>query len=164
MERPQWPKERIWEYRTTNQSAWNLTRPFLHALTSKRSDGKISYWFDWKVEEIPYGFRGLRLEGDTSAPKINSKLDELRMHFGMWKNGCVIAPRNEAEKEWQFSFLIPGSNPKQMSTCSIILEGPVKILIEPEPLTVYGSSLDHREIPIHSWGTRRRDLFDIPLI
>lgn len=43
MERPKWPKDHIWEYKTTNPSmAHSIDRPLLNLLTGRWSGGKIT--------------------------------------------------------------------------------------------------------------------------
>jgi hypothetical protein len=75
------------------------------------------------------------------------------MHIGLyWQYACPLVPEKSGEP-WQFAFRIPKDSSEEnsydkLSVCSLILEGPVKVLIGPEPVTVYGRTLRGQELRI----------------
>lgn len=141
-----WPKKHIWEYRTSPEhpfdyTLWFLLRPLMLA----RAHGKISHWWHWRKVKKDPELKGTLIKADPQAFPRNNAFDKIRMSLGGWKTVYVVEPKEDYD-EWFYAFCETDRN--FMERCSIILEGPVRILTGPDDFLVFALDKDGNELPL----------------
>lgn len=156
-----WPYKYIWQYKA------NPTHPFdlilevlLHPLMVWKANGKITHWWHWKKYPLKLNFRGQLLEEFKDTFKAKRMKDHIKKSLGGWKQVYIVEPNLEKinikriKNGWHYAFKYQGSD--YLQRCSIILYGPVRVLIGPGRATIYGLDKNNKEIPLKITGSLER--------
>jgi hypothetical protein len=141
-----WPKYHIWNYKTRpkhifDKMMWLLLRPIMITL----AHGKISHWWHWREIPLKKDYKGIKLTKNPEAFEKKGHLDQIRMSLGGWQMVYILEPVKQVDR-WQYGFFNPHTN--MVEKCSIILEGPIRILIGPGVPWLFGFDLSGKEITL----------------
>lgn len=124
------------------------------------ANGKISHWWHWQQISLKTKHAGLILPHDPAAFRKKTQLDEVKMSLGGWKKACIVTPKKRVP--WQIAIILTKNTVRK---CSLVLEGPVKLLLGPHAVTVVGFNLRGEQIALVSGNPmQREDRPDIPIV
>lgn len=117
---------------------WQMCQILIQPVMEVFFDGKESRWFHWvPTEVVPDATAITVIHGDQKAPhRGESWISNARVSLGMWRMCAIIAPPEGYNhgRVWYYAFV------DRSQRCTIQLNGPIRILIGPDDVEVFGIS------------------------
>ena len=124
------------------------------------ANGKITFWWHWRKTPISKfnSLKPMLTAGDPTSFSVDldaipfgktyASLNLIKMSLDGWKNTYELYPVDDKIKEWQFAFKDLLDPQNYLMVCSIVLEGPVRVLRGPKIKAVFGFDLSGRGIEL----------------